>query len=205
MSRRRNRNTNKANNSNLVGLVATVTNAENVNVGKRVAIQEVNNDIAKVFLLDDKKTNKFYLPVSDLRPFSRERSVECLLENLIDGLRMGIVNKAINDDEVKRNSDTSSLAQELDNIAESFGEFAKWCESNFGCKVTNEPIFEEPKTDTEDNSERNYFDHILEASDLFIKCSKFCRDYKVSPIYFISKLSEHLYAMNERYAPKDKK
>ena len=59
MSRRRNRNTNKANNSNLVGLVATVTNAENVNVGKRVAIQEVNNDIAKVFLLDDKKMNKF--------------------------------------------------------------------------------------------------------------------------------------------------
>ena len=73
MSRRRKTN-GKANNSNLVGLVATVTNAENVNVGKRGAIQEVNNDIAKVFLLDDKKTNKFYLPVSDLRPFSRERS-----------------------------------------------------------------------------------------------------------------------------------
>ena len=58
MSRRRKTN-GKANNSNLVGLVATVTNAENVNVGKRVVIQEVNNDIAKVFLLDDKKMNKF--------------------------------------------------------------------------------------------------------------------------------------------------
>ena len=205
MSRRRNRNTNKANNSNLVGLVATVTNVENVNVGKRVVIQEVNNDIAKVLLLDDKEMNKFYLPVSDLRLFSRERSQKILLENIIDGLRMDIVNKAINGDEGKRHSDKSSLAQELDNIAECFGEFAKWCESNFGCKVPNEPIFEEPKTDTEDNSERNYFDHILEASDLFIKCSEFCRDYKVSPIYFISQLSEHLYAMHERYALKNEK
>ena len=93
MSRRRKTN-GKANNSNLVGLVATVTNAENVNVGKRVVIQEVNNDIAKVFLLDDKKMNKFYLPVSDLHPFSRERSQEYLLENVIDGF-MGIVNKAV--------------------------------------------------------------------------------------------------------------
>ena len=59
MSRQRRKTNGKANNSNLVGLVATVTNAENVNVGKRVAIQEVNNDIAKVFLLDDKKMNKF--------------------------------------------------------------------------------------------------------------------------------------------------
>ena len=205
MSRRRNRNTNKANNSNLVGLVATVIKEGDKNRGKRVLIQEVNNDIAKVLLLDDKKMNKFYLPVSDLHIFSRERSQKILLENIIDGLRMDVVNKAINGDEGKRHSDTSSLAKELDNIAESFGEFAKWCESNFGCKVTNEPIFEEPKTDTEDNSERNYFDHILEASDLFIKCSEFCRDYKVSPIYFISQLSEHLYAMHELYAPKDKK
>ena len=97
MSRRRKTN-GKANNSNLVGLVATVTNAENVNVGKRVVIQEVNNDIAKVFLLDDKKMNKFYLPVSDLRPFSRERSQEYLLESVIDGF-MGIVNKVVNGDE----------------------------------------------------------------------------------------------------------
>ena len=205
MSRRRNRNTNKANNSNLVGLVATVTNAENVNVGKRVAIQEVNNDIAKVFLLDDKKTNKFYLPVSDLRPFSRERSVECLLENLIDGLRMDIAKKVINGDEVKRNSDTSSLAQELDNIAECFGEFAKWCESNFGGKDNDEPIFEEPKNDHEEDSESNYCNNILQCRDLFAKCNEFCRDNNVSPMFFISRLSEHLYTMHEIYAPKDKK
>lgn len=177
MSRRRKTN-GKANNSNLVGLVATVTNAENVNVGKRVAIQEVNNDIAKVFLLDDKKMNKFYLPVSDLRPFSRERSQEYLLESVIDGF-MGIVNKVVNGDEDWRKHARSSA----DNA---------------------QPPKKEPK-DLTDDSERNYYNHILEGGDLLIKCSEFCRDYKVSPMFFISKLSEHLYAMHERYAPKDKK
>ena len=178
MSRQRRKTNGKANNSNLVGLVATVTNAENVNVGKRVAIQEVNNDIAKVFLLDDKKTNKFYLPVSDLRPFSRERSQEYLLESVIDGF-MGIVNKVVNGDEDwrKHARDNADNAQ---------------------------PPKKEPK-DLTDDSERNYSNHVLEGGDLIVKCSKFCRDYKVSPIYFISQLSEHLYAMHERYAPKDKK
>ena len=178
MSRQRRKTNVKANSSNLVGLVATVTNAENVNVGKRVVIQEVNNDIAKVFLLDDKKMNKFYLPVSDLRPFSRERSQEYLLESVIDGF-MGIVNKVVNGDEDwrKHARDNADNAQ---------------------------PPKKEPK-DLTDDSERNYSNHVLEGGDLIIKCSKFCRDYKVSPIYFISKLSEHLYCMHERYAPKDKK
>ena len=178
MSRRRNRNTNKANNSNLVGLVATVTNVENVNVGKRVVIFDVNNDIAKVFLLDDKKMNKFYLPVSDLCPFSRERSQKYLLENVIDGF-MSIVNKAINGDDDGRKHARGNA----DNA---------------------QPPKKEPE-DLTDDSEQNFSDHILEGSDLIVKCSKFCRDYKVSPIYFISKLSEHLYCMHERYAPKDKK
>ena len=177
MSRRRKTN-GKANNSNLVGLVATVTNAENVNVGKRVVIQEVNNDIAKVFLLDDKKMNKFYLPVSDLRPFSRERSQEYLLESVIDGF-MGIVNKVVNGDE-------------------------DWRKHARGNTDNVQPPKKEPK-DLTDDSEKNYSNHILEGGDLIVKCSKFCRDYKVSPIYFISQLSEHLYAMHERYAPKDKK
>ena len=178
MSRQRRKTNGKANNSNLVGLVATVTNVENVNVGKRVVIQEVNNDIAKVFLLDDKKMNKFYLPVSDLRLFSRERSQEYLLESVIDGF-MGIVNKVVNGDE----------------------DWRKHARGN----ADNEPIFEEPKDDHEEDSERNYSNHILEGGDLIVKCSKFCRDYKVSPIYFISKLSEHLYCMHERYAPKNGK
>mgnify|MGYP003435272549 CR=1 FL=1 len=178
MSRQRRKTNGKANNSNLVGLVATVTNVENVNVGKRVVIQEVNNDIAKVFLLDDKKMNKFYLPVSDLHPFSRERSQEYLLESVIDGF-MGIVNKVVNGDE----------------------DWRKHARSNAD---NAQPPKKEPK-DLTDDSERNYSNHILEGGDLIVKCSKFCRDYKVSPIYFISQLSEHLYAMHERYAPKDKK
>ena len=207
MSRQRRKTNGKANNSNLVGLVATVIKEGDKYVGQRVVISNVSNlsnDIVEVFLLDDKEMHKLYLPVSDLRLFSRERSIECLLENIIDGLRMDIAKKVINGDEVKRHSDKSSLGQELYNVGECFGEFAKWCESNFGGKDNDEPIFEEPK-DLTDDSGRNYFDHVLEGGDLIIKCSKFCRDYKVSPIYFISKLSEHLYCMHERYAPKDKK
>ena len=179
MSRQRRKTNGKANNSNLVGLVATVTNAENVNVGKRVVIQEVNNDIAKVFLLDDKKMNKFYLPVSDLHPFSRERSQKYLLESVIDGF-MGIVNKVVNGDE-------------------------DWRKHARRSNANKEQIFLDPKDYQEDDSEKNYSNHILEGGDLIIKCSEFCRNYKVSPIYFISQLSEHLYAMHERYAPKDKK
>ena len=205
MSRRRNRNTNKANKSNLVGLVATVIKEGDKNKGKRVLIEEVNNDIAKVLLLDDKKMNKFYLPVSDLRLFSRERSQMYLLENVIDGLWMDVINKAINGDEVKRHSDKSSLGQELYNVGECFGEFAKWCESNFGGKDNDEPIFEEPKNDHEEDSESNYCNNILQCRDLFAKCNEFCRDNNVSPMFFISRLSEHLYFMHEIYAPKDKK
>ena len=178
MSRRRNRNTNKANNSNLVGLIATIIKEGDKNKGKRVLIQEVNNDIAKVFLLDDKKMNKFYLPVSDLHPFSRERSQKYLLENVIDGF-MSIVNKAINGDE-------------------------DWRKHARGNADNAQPSKKEPR-DLSDDSEQNFSDHILEGSDLIVKCSKFCRDYKVSPTFFISELSKHLYYMHERYAPKDKK
>ena len=205
MSRRRNRNTNKANKSNLVGLVATVIKDGDKNRGKRVVIHGVNNDIAEVSLLDDKEMNKFYLPVSFLRIYSRERSQKILLESVIDGLRMDVVNKAINGDEVKRYSDTSSLAKELDNIADCFGEFAKWCESNFGGKDNDEQVFLDQKDYQEDDSEKNFLKHASEGGDLLISCSQFCRDNNVSPMFFISKLSEHLYCMHERYAPKDKK
>ena len=175
---RRNRNTNKANNSNLVGLVATVIKEGDKNKGKRVFIQEVNNDIAKVFLLDDKKMNKFYLPISDLRIFSRERSQKYLLENVIDGF-MSIVNKAINGDE-------------------------DWRKHARGNADNAQPPKKEPRG-LSDDSEQNFSDHILEGSELIVKCSKFCRDYKVSPIFFISELSKHLYCMHERYAPENEK
>ena len=177
MSRRRKTN-DKANKSNLVGLVATVIKEGDKNKGKRVLIQEVNNDIAKMFLLGDKEMNKFYLPVSDLRIFSRERSQKYILENVIDGF-MSIVNKAINGDEDwrKHARDNADNAQ---------------------------PPKKEPRG-LSDDSEQNFSDHILEGSALIVKCSKFCRDYKVSPIFFISELSKHLYYMHERYAPKNEK
>ena len=179
MSRRRRKTNGKANNSNLVGLVATVIKEGDKYVGQRVVISNISNDIVEVFLLDDKEMHKLYLPVSDLRLFSRERSIECLLENIIDGLRMDVDNKAINGDE----------------------DWRKHARGN----ANKEQIFLDPKDYQEDDSERNYSNHVLEGGDLIVKCSKFCRDYKVSPIYFISQLSEHLYAMHERYAPKDKK
>ena len=181
MSRRRRKTNGKANNSNLVGLVATIIKEGDKYVGQRVVISNVSNlsnDIVEVFLLDDKKMNKFYLPVSDLRPFSRERSQEYLLESVIDGF-MGIVNKVVNGDE-------------------------DWRKHARGNADNAQPPKKEPR-DLTDDSEKNYSNHILEGGDLIVKCSKFCRDYKVSPIYFISQLSEHLYCMHERYAPKDKK
>ena len=181
MSRQRRKTNGKANNSNLVGLVATIIKEGDKYVGQKVVINNVSNlsnDIVEVFLLDDKKMNKFYLPISDLRPFSRERSQEYLLESVIDGF-MGIVNKVVNGDE----------------------DWRKHARGN----AKNERIFLDPKDYQEDDSEKNYSNHVLEGGDLIIKCSEFCRNYKVSPIYFISKLSEHLYCMHERYAPKDKK
>ena len=182
MSRRR-RNTNvKANNSNLAGLVATIIKEGDKYVGQKVVINNVSNlsnDIVEVFLLDDKEKNKFYLPVSDLRLFSRRRSQMYLLENVIDGLWMDVVNTAINGNEY----------------------WQRRVISNAG---NAQPPKKDPR-DLTDDSERNYSNHVIEGADLIVKCSKFCRDYKVSPIYFISQLSEHLYAMHERYAPKNEK
>lgn len=173
---RRNINTNKANNSNLVGLVATIIKEGDKYVGQRVVISNVSNlsnDIVEVFLLSDKQMNKFYIPVSDLRPFSRERSQEYLTENVIDSF-MSIFSIATNGDE-------------------------DWRKHARGNADNAQPPKKEPK-DLSDDSEQNFSDHILEGSDLTVKCSKFCRDYKVSPIFFISELSKHLYYMHERYA-----
>lgn len=181
MSRRRKTN-GKANNSNLVGLVATIIKEGDKNAGQRVVISNVLNldddTILEVFLLNDKEMNKFPLQLGDLRLFSRERSQEYLLESVIDGF-MGIVNKVVNGDE-------------------------DWRKHARGNADNAQPPKKEPR-DLTDDSEKNYSNHILEGGDLIVKCSKFCRDYKVSPIYFISQLSEHLYCMHERYAPKDNK
>ena len=180
MSRRRNRNTNKANKSNLVGRRALVLKPFEKGNGREVIIEDVKNGIAELVDKDNRNGKSFYLPLSKLLIYGKA-------------------------DEGKRHPYTSSLRQELDNIAESFGEFAKWCESNFGGKDNDERIFEEPKNDHEDNSESNYCNNILQCRDLFAKCNEFCRDNNVSPMFFISRLSEHLYTMHEIYAPKDKK
>ena len=180
MSRRRNRNTNKANNSNLVGRRALVFNPFEKGNGREVIIKDVKNGIAELVDKDNRNGKSFYLPLSKLLIYGKA-------------------------DEGKRHSDTSSLVKELDNIAESFGEFVKWCESNLGGKDNNEQTFNESKSDTKDDSEKNYSKHASQGSDLLELCSLFCRDYKVSPMFFISKLSEHLYCMHERYAPKDNK
>ena len=181
MSRRRKTN-GKANNSNLVGLVATVIKKGDKNAGQRVVISNVLNldddTIVEVFLLNDKEMNKFPLQLGDLRTFSRERSQEYLLKNITDSF-MSIFGIATNGDE----------------------DWRKHARGN----ANKEQIFLDPKDYQEDDSEKNYSNHILEGGDLIVKCSQFCRDYKVSPIYFISQLSEHLYCMHERYAPKDKK
>ena len=63
MSRRRRKTNDKANNSNLVGLVATVIKEGHKYVGQTVVISNVSNlsnDIVEVFMLSDKKMNKFY-------------------------------------------------------------------------------------------------------------------------------------------------
>ena len=180
MSRRRNRNTNKANNSNLVGRRALVFNPFEKGNGREVIIKDVKNGIAELVDKDNRNGKSFYLPLSKLLIYGKA-------------------------DEVKRHPYTSSLGQELYNIGECFSEFAKWCESNFGGKDNDEPIFEEPKNDHEEDSESNYCNNILQCRDLFAKCNEFCRDNNVSPMFFISRLSEHLYTMHEIYAPKDKK
>ena len=181
MSRRRNRNTNKANNSNLVGRRALVFNPFEKGNGREVIIKDVKNGIAELVDKDNRNGKSFYLPLSKLLIYGKA-------------------------DEGKRRSDTSSLVQELANIVDCFSEFAKWCESDLSDKDNNnEPAFDEQKDEHENDSELNYLDHAIEGGDLLIKCSKFCRDYKISPIYFISKLSVHLYAMHERYAPENEK
>ena len=68
MSRRRRKTNGKANNSNLVGLVATVINKDDKNAGKRVVISNISNlsnDMVEVFLLSDKEMNKFKIKPKD--------------------------------------------------------------------------------------------------------------------------------------------
>lgn len=179
MSRKRNRN-GKAKKSNLVGRVAMVIKEGDKNKGQRVAIKAVNNDIAEVFLLSDANMKPFYLPFDGLYIYSQERSTEYYTEDIIKTF-FGFIKDVFEGSKEK----PSNSRRE-------------------GRAAIIEPSVVTPQEPSNDSAD-NFLKHIIEASELLTGCSKFCRDYKVSPIYFVSKLSEHLYSMHERYALKFKK
>lgn len=180
MSRNRNRN-DKAKKSNFVGRVAMVIKEGDKNKGQRVAIKAVNNDIAEVFLLSDLDMKTFCMPLDGLYIFSQERGEKYYIDAAF-GHIFGLMG-----DIIKR--DVSNL-----------------CNGGKGGNNDNKPSERMVKPqESSDDSADNFLKHVLEASELLTGCSKFCRDYKVSPIYFISELSKHLYCMHERYAPKDNK
>ena len=179
MSRNRNRN-GKAKKSNLVGRVAMVIKEGDKNKGQRVAIKAVNNDIAEVFLLSDANMKPFYLPIDGLHIYSQERSTEYYTEDIIKTF-FGFIKDVFESSKEK----PSNSRRE-------------------GRAAIIEPSIAAPQEPSDDSAD-NFLRHILEATELLAGCSKFCRDYKVSPIYFVSRLSEHLYSMHERYALKFKK
>ena len=179
MSRNKNRN-GKAKKSNFVGRVAMVIKEGDKNKGQRVAIKAVNNDIAEVFLLSDANMKPFYLPIDGLHIYSQERSTEYYTEDIIKTF-FGFIKDVF---EVSKEKPSNSRRE--------------------GKAAIIEPSIAAPQEPSDDSAD-NFLRHFLEASELLAGCSKFCRDYKVSPIYFVSKLSEHLYSMHERYALKFKK
>lgn len=179
MSRNRNRN-GKAKKSNFVGRVAMVIKEGDKNKGQRVAIKAVNNDIAEVFLLSDANMKPFYLPIDGLHIYSQERSTEYYTEDIIKTF-FGFIKDVFEGSKEK----PSNSRRE-------------------GRAAIIEPSIAAPQEPSDDSAD-NFLKHILEATELLAGCSKFCRDYKVSPIYFVSRLSGHLYSMHERYAPKDNK
>lgn len=179
MSRNRNRN-GKAKKSNFVGRVAMVIKEGDKNKGQRVAIKAVNNDIAEVFLLSDANMKPFYLPLDGLHVYTQERSTEYYTEDIIKTF-FGFIKDVF---EVSKEKPSNSRRE--------------------GRAAIIEPSIAAPQEPSDDSAD-NFLRHFLEASELLTGCSKFCRDYKVSPIYFVSRLSEHLYSMHERYAPKENK
>ena len=183
MSRNRNRN-GKAKKSNLVGRVAMVIKEGDKNKGQRVAIKAVNNDIAEVFLLSDVGMKTFCIPLDGLYVYSQERSTEYYTEDIIKTF-FGFIKDVL----VK---DVSEISKEKPSNSRREGRAA-----------IIEPSIAAPQEPSNDSADK-FLKHIIEASELLTGCSKFCRDYKVSPIYFVSKLSEHLYSMHERYALKFK-
>lgn len=201
--------------------VAIVTNRNFKDIyNKKVAIEEVNNGIAKVQELESDDICYYYVPLRWLKVLSDKKTIEAYKENcgrMLDELLDGsgdlvkrmfeqIVEGKIEYDKdgniVNVKGDPKEGNKEL---AEK--KFAEGLRIISRRKVLEKGTPSNAECDTvgnDDDSEENYLKHALKGGDLLVKCSQFCRDYKVSPIYFISKLSEHLYCMHERYAPKVK-
>ena len=201
--------------------VAIVTNRNLKEIyNKKVAIVEVSNGIAKVDPLESNDICYYYVPLRWLKVLPDKESIEAYKENcgrmldeLFDGSgdlvkRMfeqivgskieydkdgNIVNVKGNPKEGNKELAEKKFAEGL-RIISRRKVIEKGTPSNAECATVG----------NDDDSEENYLKHALKGGDLLVKCSQFCRDYKVSPIYFISKLSEHLYCMHERYAPKVK-
>lgn len=208
-------------NKSIINSVAIVTNRNFKDIyNKKVAIEEVNNGIAKVQELESDDICYYYVPLRWLKVLSDKETIEAYKENcgrmldeLLDGSgdlvkRMfeqivegkieydkdgNIVNVKGNPKEGNKELAEKKFAEGLRIISRS-KVFEKGTPSNAESATVGD----------DEDSEENYLKHALKGGDLLVKCSQFCRDYKVSPIYFISKLSEHLYCMHERYAPKVK-
>lgn len=210
-------------NKRIVHSVAIVTNRNFKEIyNKKVAIEDVNNGVAKVQELESNDICYYYVPLRFLKVLSDRESIEAYQENcgrMIDKLLGGsgdmvkrmfehIVGSEIEYDKdgnvinVKRNlkkGDKELAEKKLTEglrIISRRNVLDKDTPSNTDCATVGHH---------DEDSEQNFMGcGFAEGQDLLIKCSTFCRNYKVSPIYFISKLSEHLYCMHERYAPKVK-
>lgn len=209
-------------NNSFVNGVAIVTNRNFKEIyNKKVAIEDVNNGIAKVWELESDNICYYYVPLRWLKVLSDKESMEAYKENcgrMLDELLDGsgdlvkrmfeqIVGDKIEYDKDGNIINTKGDSKEGDKeLAEKY--FAEGLQIISRRKVLEKGTPSNADCATvgnDDDSEENYLKHALKGGDLLVKCSQFCRDYKVSPIYFISKLSEHLYCMHERYAPKGNK
>lgn len=209
-------------NKRIVHSVAIVTNRNFKEIyNKKVAIEDVNNGVAKVQELESNNICYYYVPLRCLKVLTDKESIEAYQENcgrmineLLDGSgdlvkRMfeQIVGSKIEYDKDGNVVNVRGKPQKGDKeLAEKkFAEGLRIISRRKVCGEETPSNAESTTVGDDEDSERNFMGRgFAEGQDLLIKCSTFCRNYKVSPIYFISKLSEHLYCMHERYAPKVK-
>lgn len=212
---------NATDNKSIVNSVAIVTNRNFKEIyNKKVVIEEVNNGIAKVQELGSDVSCYYCVPLRWLKVLSDKKSIEAYKENcgrMLDELLDGsgdlvkrmfeqIVEDKIEYDKDGNIINTKGDSKEGDKeLAEKhFAEGIRLLSKHKTCDKGKSSNAECHTAGNDEDSERNFLQHHVEGGNLMIQCSQFCRNYKVSPIYFISQLSEHLYCMHERYAPKVK-